>query len=338
MLTLPLLPLIRNCFPEAHLAILLKRYAGDIVEGNPYLNELIWYDTERGLIPFVQILRQLRAKRFDAAVVVYPRFRLARLIALAGIPLRIGTGYRYYSVLFNRRVYEHRKLGEKHELEYNMGLLRQLGCNLQGGPEFSISIPPEARKRAKDLIRKSGGRPVVVIHPGSGGSAREWPAYKFGELAARLVHEEKLSLLVTGTSKEADAVDTVVAASGGKAVSLLDMLSVKELAALLEASSLFIGNSTGPIHIAAAMGTPVVGLYPQHTAMSVRRWGPWTPKKRLFVPTKPVDCRDCEGIPGSPCSCMESIAVDEVLSGVREILSLSSADRLETPESGALTT
>ncbi|MDH4069414.1 MAG: glycosyltransferase family 9 protein [Ignavibacteria bacterium] len=337
MLTLPILPLLRSCFPDAHIAMLLKRYTGDIVEGNPYLNELLWYDDENGPVPLSRMRREISARKFDAAVVVYPRFRLAWLIARSGIPLRIGTGYRYYSLLFNKRVYEHRRLGEKHELEYNMTLLQQLGCGLSGGPEFVIDIPAEARRKAKDLIKKSGDRPVVIIHPGSGGSAREWPASKFGELAKRMVNEDNVSLMVTGAGSDAAAVNAVVEASGGRAISLLGKLTVKELAALLEASSLFVGNSTGPIHIAAAMGTPVVGLYPQHTAMSVRRWGPWTPDKQLFVPLKPVDCRECEGLPGSPCACMESIAVEPVLSGARELLRLRRTRKPDARETGAMT-
>lgn len=320
MLTLPLLPLLRSCFPEAHIAMLLKRYTGEIVEGNPYLNELIWYDDPAGPIPFGRMREELRRRRFDAAVVVYPRLRLAWLVARSGIPVRIGTGYRYYSLLFNRRVYEHRRLAEKHELEYNMGLLRELGCNLSGGPEFVIHIPDEARRTAKDIIRKSGDRPVVILHPGSGGSAREWPAERFGQLAERMQRELRVSVLVTGTGSDAHAAETVVRMCNGEAVSLIDMLNVKELAALMEGATLVIGNSTGPIHIAAAMGAPVLGLYPQHTAMSERRWGPWTSKKRLFVPDKPIDCRDCAGVAGSPCACMASIAVDDVFAGAKDLL------------------
>jgi len=319
VLTLPVLPLLRSCYPDAHLAMLLNRYTGEIVEGNPYLNELIWYDRGGEPVPFREMCRELRTGRFDAAVVVYPRFRLACLMACAGIPIRVGTGYRYYSVLFNRRVFEHRRVAAKHEAEYNIGLIRELGCTASGAPEFRIEIPEEARKAVRPYVVAAHGKNIVVLHPGSGGSAREWPASSFGALAKTLLKRGDVEILVTGTGIEQQAVEHVVSMAGGKPVSLLGKLAVKELAALLESASLFVGNSTGPIHIAAAVGTPVVGLYPQHAAMSARRWGPWTLKKHVFAPDKPGDCKDCQAV-HTACECMSSIPVDHVVTAANDLL------------------
>ena len=118
-----MLPALRECFPDAHIAMLLRHYTGDVVRGNPYVSELIWYDNEAGLVPFGEMVATLREREFDVAIVVYPRFRLAWLMWRSGIPLRVGTGYRYYSVLFNKKVFEHRKDAQRHELEYNLNLL-----------------------------------------------------------------------------------------------------------------------------------------------------------------------------------------------------------------------
>jgi heptosyltransferase-2 len=299
--------------------MLLKKYTREIVEGNPYLNELIWYDDGQRQIPFLSMRREIRRRRFDAVVVVYPRHRLAWLMALAGIPIRIGTGFRLYSFLFNRRVYDHRKHATRHEVEYNIGLLRELGCRATGDPEFIIAIPDEARGRARQIKASVGGAPIVVIHPGSGGSAREWPKERFGTLAAELIRDEHVAVFVTGTEAEQEKVNKVISYTDGKATSLAGKLSIKELAALLELTDLFVGNSTGPLHIAAALGTPVVGIYPQHTVMSAQRWGPKTEWKRVFIPARPIDCRDCmRG--DKECECMSSILVSDVLAGARELM------------------
>jgi len=319
VLTLPILPILRFCFPDAHIAMLLKRYTGEIVEGNPYLNELIWYDEGAGPVPFWKMRRELQARNFDAAVVVYPRFRLAWLMTLAGIPIRIGTGFRFYSFLFNRRVYEHRKNATRHEVDYNIGLLRELGCRREGEPEFFINIPDASRQRIRELTKQAGDRRIVVLHPGSGGSAREWPATRFGALAAML-QKDHVSIFVTGTEVEKEKVEQVVSQSGGNGVSLAGKLNVKELAALLEQADLFVSNSTGPLHIAVAVGTSVVGIYPQHTAMSSARWGPRTGRKRVFVPSRPLDCEKCLEKNAQPCECMSSITVEEVYHGARELL------------------
>jgi heptosyltransferase-2 len=320
VLTLPLLPALRRCFPDAFIAMLLKEYTGEIVEGNPFVDEIIWYDKGGMSVPFRKMCKLLRGRSFDAAVIVYPRFRLACLMMCAGIPLRIGTGYRYYSFLLNRRVYEHRKDAAKHELEYNFGLLRELGCTTRERPEFFIDIPETARLRVAEILRQASGKKVVVIHPGSGGSAREWPAEFFGSLALTLASRGDIAIFVTGSGSDAAKVHQVVALSAHQAVSLCGILNVKELAALLRKASLFISNSTGPIHIAAAMGTPVIGLYPQHTAMSARRWGPWADRKRVLVPQKSPQCSDCTKSAGQRCECMASIPVEDVLRNALDLL------------------
>jgi ADP-heptose:LPS heptosyltransferase len=300
--------------------MLLNRYTGEIVGGNPYLNELLWYDDGNGIVPFWKMRREIRKRRFDAVVVVYPRFRLACLMALAGIPLRVGTGFRAYSFLFNRRVFEHRKNAARHEVDYNIGLIRELGCIPRGEPEFLIHIPEDARRSVEEILGEPKGRRIIVIHPGSGGSAREWPAAHFGSLASRLLQQGDATIYVTGTQNEKSKVDAVVALAGHGAVSLAGELTVKQLAALLSVADLFVANSTGPLHIAAALGTPVLGLYPQHTPMSAKRWGPRTEKKRVYSPQRREDCRDCVDGTSASCECMASISVDTVYSGARELL------------------
>lgn len=315
ILTLPMFPLLRQCFPDAHVAVLLRRYTAELIEGNPYLDEVIWYDRDRELVPFGEMCATLRERKFDAAVVVYPRLRLALLISRSGIPIRIGTAYRYYSFLFNRKVYEHRKDARRHELDYNLNLLKELGCIVPEKfvPEFFIAIPAEAEKAVQVLLDEAGlaGKELVVVHPGSGGSAREWPARLFGTLAARLA-AEGFAVAITGTNEEREKVAAVVNASGGCARSLAGRLSIKQLAALLGRARVFVANSTGPLHLAVAVGTPVVGLFPPHTAMNATRWGPYTEKKVVLVPNRSRNCTICVR-KGTECECMASIEVDEVL-------------------------
>jgi heptosyltransferase-3 len=320
ILTLPMLPALRTCFPDAYIAMLLRRYTGEILEGNPYVDELIWYDREHELVPFADMCRTLRERQFDAAIVVYPRIRLAWLMFRSGIPLRVGTGYRYYSFLFNRKVYEHRKNAERHELEYNLNLLKELHCTLPADftPEFRIEIPAESQARVEHLLRSLGveRNKFAIVHPGSGGSAREWPPEKFGQFAHRLASVSTWKVVVTGSKGEEKKVAHVVHASGGTALPLAGQLSIKELGALMQSAALFVSNSTGPLHLAVAMGTPVVGIYPQHTAMSAKRWGPYTGKKMVLVPDRPTDCNVCLESK-TACECMATIEVEQVMQAAR---------------------
>ncbi len=317
-----MLPALRKCFPDAHIAMLLRRYTGEILEGNPYVNELIWYDRDHTNIPLAEMRATLRERKFDAAIVVYPRLRLAWLMWRSGIPLRIGTGYRYYSFLFNTRVFEHRKDAKRHEVEYNMHLLEELSCKVEKNfkPQFDISIPDEAQKNVEKALAALGVRgDFVIVHPGSGGSAREWPAENFGKLALRFLNDAHVRVIVTGTKEEEQKVLHVVQASQGTGIPLAGRLNLKELGALMRLSRLFVSNSTGPLHLAVAMGTPVVGLFPQHTAMSARRWGPYTENKAVFVPEKPEDCTICVENNQS-CKCMASIQVEDVFFSALSLL------------------
>ncbi|MEW6510493.1 MAG: glycosyltransferase family 9 protein [Bacteroidota bacterium] len=325
VLTLPLLPILRNRFPDAYIAMLVSSYAGGIVEGHPALNEHLTYDKEGARIPMGAMVSRLREGRFDTAVVVHPTARLALLIWLARIPVRIGSGYRWYSVLFNRRVYTHRKTAERHELEYNLELLDRLGCTTRGvPPQFTIPVPAEAHRRVNELLAGHGIEEkarLAVVHPGSGGSAREWPLESFGGLARILIDVHGMEVIVTGSPNESEQARSVVAATQERAHNLAGMLGLKELASLLGRSSLLVGNSTGPLHMAVAMGTPVLGFYPQIPVMGPRRWGPYTERARVLVPDRPVDCSECKSVRGRSCSCMASITVDAAAAAVAELLS-----------------
>lgn len=326
VLTLPVFNALRRRFPAAHLVLLAGRYAGAIAEGYPPLNDILWYDDDGGVVPFRLMRSRIVSGRFDAAVIVHPTLRLALLAFLSRIPVRVGTAYRYYSFLFNRRVSTHRKTAERHELEYNLELLEPLGCT--GRPErpldVPLAIPPAARSAASAVLDQGGvsGR-FVVIHPGSGGSAREWPLENFTVLARRIAGGLNLPVVVTGTAGEAAAANEILRGFPGRSINLAGKLSIMELAALLGRASLLIAHSTGPLHVAVAVGTPVVGLFPQIPVMGPRRWGPYTDSARVLVPAKPPDCGECTGMPGTPCACMASITVDSVYAAAENLLAES---------------
>ncbi len=309
---------LRRFFPSATIAMLVRRYTAEIVEDNRCVDQTVPFDDDRGPIPLFRLSRILRSQRFDVVFHTHPQFRLALLTRFAGIPVRVGTGYRWYSFLFNRRVYEHRKDARYHELEYNLHLLEAIGCRTDPSELVpAIAVRPEARDRVRGLLSDSGifpGDILVVLHPGSGGSARDWPARNFGELARLLSGLPRVKVLfVGGPSDEAAVSQAASVLESGSTASWVDRLSIREYAALAEAASLFISNSTGPIHIAAAVGTPVIGFYSQITSLSARRWGPYTSKKTIFSPEgKAADCTGCLASKRSGCECMESITPERV--------------------------
>jgi heptosyltransferase-3 len=223
LLTLPVLPILRAAFPTVTIELLLRRYTGEIVEGNRFVDGLLWYDEGDDLVPFGEMLRRIKRGKFDAVVVVHPTWRLALLMFLARIPLRIGTGYRYYSLLFNSRVFEHRRDAKRHEVEYNVNLLGPLDIRLPERPDpagLAVEIPREADLAAGEMLKEAGVIPdhgFVVFHPGSGGSAREWPLENLGRVASRLAQSEGRRIVVTGGRGEEGLAADLVRLAGSRA-------------------------------------------------------------------------------------------------------------------------
>ena len=249
------------------MAMLLNSYTADLVEG---IADVLIYN--RGIAPklFFEMLAELRIARFDAVIVAFPRFRIALLLWLAGISVRVGTGYRWYSFLFNKKIFEHRKTAEKHEAEYNLSLLKGLGCEVSSRPEVKIVISEQERKKASDILQSMGvlgSDRIVLLHPGSGGSARDWRPDNFAFLAAKL---KKLGfcVIISGGKSESHLVQSVMQKAGDGVKSFVSDLSLKEFAAFIQTAKLFVANSTGPLHIAAAVQTPVIGFYPPVQVMS----------------------------------------------------------------------
>ena len=324
MLTLPVVSALKDTFPGSGVDMLLHPSTCEIVEGHPHVRNIVIDDDagiHAGLRGFFRLARSLRNRKYDLAVLVHPTLRLALLLFLAGIPRRIGTGYRWYQFLFNEKAYEHRRDAKRHEAEYNLNLLRPLGIHCSD-VRFNIVIPPRAFEKVDGMLHTCGltrEDRVAILHPGSGGSARDWPAYKFAELGDTLMDDVDLKVIITGSEEEVGLVSEV--ANRMRAEPLLEAchLTIKELAALIQRAHVFVSNSTGPMHIAAAVGTPVVALFPPIIPCSPRRWGPYGEGHIVMSPKVP-ECGKCIEQRCSYFDCMDLINIDEVFNAVRVVL------------------
>jgi lipopolysaccharide heptosyltransferase II len=324
ILSLPMLPVLKRGFPDASIVVLARRYTREILEGNSCVREVIEYEAENKLSSLLKILHEIRRRRFDIALLPYPRFRTALLIALSGIRIRVATGYRWYSFLFNKRVYEHRKDAKRHEVEYNLNLLSAVGIRPDGPPEFELSESGQVTERIDELLEKHnliGRDKFIVLHPGSGGSARNWPAEKFSSLGSLISELLGYRIVVTGGKGEEELTQKVARDMKTNPLILAGALTLKELSALLRRATAFVSNSTGPLHIAAAIGIPVVAFYPPILPCSPVRWGPYSNKKKVFVGNNST-CPLCHGSPCRSDVCMENISVEEVFSGLKDLLQI----------------
>ena len=321
VLSLPLARIIKQHYPKAKVTFLVRAYTKALVENNHFIDEVIILKEKSTKILIAENVKQLKQKNFDTAIVVYPTFKIALITFLSGIKYRVGSGYRLYSFLFNKKVYEHRKDAVKHELEYNLSLLSQLGINHIGGTNnvsFDLDVNKSSLNKVESLLGSLGineKEKFVIIHPGSGGSAVDLPIDKFIELV-KMLSDTKIKIVLTGSENEKEICNQLVL--NELVFNLAGELNLEELIALISKCSLLIANSTGPIHIAAALDKYTFGFYPKVKVCSANRWGPYTEKKFIYEPE--IECNNCTVEQCAELNCMNSINVAHVYNDIIKVL------------------
>lgn len=302
VLSLPVFASLKECFPESELTAFVREYTADVASSFRAVDGVTTYDTAESFFTTVKKLRRLRA---DAILFLYPRFQLSAAAFLARIPVRVGTAYRWYSFLFNTRVFEHRKDSIKSEAEYNLSIAEAIGCKSRIF-DTKLEIDQDALQDAKQFLVRRGIEKFVVVHPGSGGSAADWRTDNFRSLCKAIAGDFNLRVIVTGSDSE-QALCTRVSEGIGNCLNAAGEFSLREFIAFLSLSSLFVSNSTGPIHLAASVGVPVIGIYPNNRPMTPSRWAPITDRRKIITPSDGSDD-------------LAKIAVHEVLEAIRVML------------------
>lgn len=321
ILSLPLAEIIKKYYPGCKITFLVRNYTKAILENHPFIDNVLLLKEENEKVSVLKNVELIKGLGFDSSIIVYPTFQTSLIIFLSGIKNRIGTGYRWYSFLFNHKIYEHRKFAEKHELEYNVNLLDAFGIKENvnpGGVNFNLTINKKSQEKIKNLYKDYGinnDKLIIIIHPGSGGSAVDLPLNKFKELVEALSNKDEFQILLTGNKQEMGMCEELKI--NNKIKNLAGMLNLSELIALIDKADIFVANSTGPLHIAAALGKYTVGFYPNLLVCSAKRWGPYTNKKVIFSPKK--ECSDCEREQCNKSECMNSIDVKEVVEEIDKI-------------------
>lgn len=321
VLSLPVVAVIKEYYPDCKINFLIREYTKSITEANPLIDESIIIKEENGKFRIFENVRMLKKYDFDIVIVLYPTFRLSLIMFLAGIKKRIGTGYRLYSFLFTDKIYEHRKDAKKHELEYNFSLLRSIGIDFRPGinnVKFNLNISESSLNKIDKLLEVNNVLPderFIIIHPGSGGSAVDLPISKFKEII-KGISENDVKIILTGNRFEKKICDELTL--NEKVKNFSGLLTLEELMALISKSYLLVANSTGPIHIAAALGKQTFGFYPKIKSCSANRWGPYTDKKFIYEPE--LDCKDCNRKQCEKLNCMNYININNVISDIKNFL------------------
>lgn len=324
LLTTPAIKAVRDHYPNSHIAVMVRPYAEEIVDGNPYLDEVILYDKDgehKGWWGTLKFVGELRRKKFDMALILHPTNRSNLIPFLAGIPERIGYDKKL-GFLLTKKLKDVKHLGEKHEIDYNLEVLRTVGIEAKD----KILYMPIKEENEKVIdrffvlnnLKESNG--VVAFHPGASCPSKRWSAYRFGRVADELMKKYKFNVVIIGGPSDVETVKQMHMAMLYTPIILSEEHSLGEVAALLKRCKIFISNDSGPVHIAVAVGTPVISIFGRaDPGLSPKRWAPVGPND--VVIHKDVGCRECFA---HNCKinfkCLEAITVDDVLNAAENLV------------------
>jgi heptosyltransferase-2 len=271
IMALPALRAVRRRFPDADISVLARLYVAEIYRGQGIADHLITYGSKRahaGIRGRERLAADLRAQKFDAALLLQNAFDAAWLVWRAGIPERIGYARDGRSLLLTKAV-RVPKPGEipSHEQFYYLELLRRGGWldELRGETNIVLKVDGQLREDADVSLLAAGARPrhmrIAIGAGASYGSAKCWLPERFAEVANRLSEQFDGDVILFGTAAEASVSAAISAALRRPPIDLTGKTAISNLPALLSQCHLFVGNDSGAMHVAAAVGLPVVAVF-----------------------------------------------------------------------------
>ena len=298
IMALPALRAVRQRHPDAQISIVARPYVADIYRDQQVCDELIPYDPNgehQGWTGREKLAADLRSRKFDVALLLQNAFDAAWLAWRAQIPQRIGYARDARSLLLTKAI-PVPKPGEipPHEKFYYLELLRRAGWldQLPDEPHITLRVPDAARQRAAQTLLEAGSRPhatrIAVGAGASYGSAKCWPPDRFAKVLNAVRSNNDADIILFGTPGELPVSAAIAAELQRAPINLTGKTSIADLPALLSQCHLFLGNDSGAMHVAAAVGLPVVAVFgptdPEGTA-------PVTPRLKI-VQHKPY-CSPC---------------------------------------------
>jgi len=331
ILTLPLAGLLRNRYPDARISFLGMPYTREIIESCRHIDSFVDWQLIKEQ-PEEDSIRQFKELNADIILHVFPRKEIARLAKKAGIPKRLGTTGRLYNWLYcNLLIPISRRNSDLHEAILNLKLTEKIhGYSISGktvdfkdNPNMvSIdTIPSMYGFSAKPVSDITFGGLIspddlnIILHPRSKGSAREWGLNNYAQLAQQLMSgsfskfPQSIRIFITGTRAEGEMLrEEGFFDKAGDVTDVTGKFNLGEFIQFINCTDVLIAGSTGPLHIASALGKIALGLYPPIKPMHPGRWAPLGERSGFIVANK--DCSKCRK--SSKCECMHLITVHQV--------------------------
>ncbi len=319
ILSTPLPREIKKSFPDAFVAVMVRKYAAAVFENNPYVDKIFLVDDflskKKG--SGIKLLKEIRSFNFNYALMLLPNERINYLLFVAGIKNRIGVGHKFYQWITNVRAVSRNKYKPlRHEADYCLDLAREMGVN-SFNYKTEIFLSDEEKKEVEKFRFNisPNGEKLVGMHFTSGNSCPNFEYVKYLEIIEGLKKIEGIKIVVTDKDlpPEIESKLSDVARVGE---------SLRDLFVALKSLDLFVSSSTGPSHAAAALGVDTLTLFCPLPACSPQLWSPMGNNAFYILPSSDYCKNFC---PGNPKLCNfgnDGIAVWSVIQKIKEILNI----------------
>jgi heptosyltransferase-2 len=329
VLTVPFLRNLRQAFPHARIDLMLEPFSGQVLEGCPYVDDIIpfafktihAYSARSGrsrLAGYVHYWKLIRRERYDAVFVLKRSLSSALLAWAAAVPRRIGFATEARGLLLTDPV-DYRQ--DQHEVRNFLDCLRAVDIPV-GSEDLELWPSPENDAKTRSLFADAGWKPEeprIVIHAAASLPAKKWPLDRFAAVMRRLQEKHHARFIYTGAEGDAALYQDIEKQGPFGGLNLCGKTSLHENLSVYRASNLFFGVDSGPMHMAAAAGLPVVALF---GPTDERKWGPWGEGHTVI--TRRLSCHPCKPHRCQDNECMREIGVEEALEAVeRKLVSVT---------------
>ncbi len=328
VMCLPALEALAARYPEAEIVVVSKPWVSDVYKGHAAVTRQIVYDPageHRGQRGFWKLIQQLRVEQFDGAILFQNAFQAAWMAWLARIPVRLGYAMDGRSSLLTESIEAPPPVAYGHQAYYYLHLLFRAGLIERPEPPRGLHEPrleaqPTERAWAAqyiDSLGLGGPRFLVGMVPGAAfGPAKRWPADRFAELADRLTAALHADVIIFGSREERPLSEEIAQTMEHTPTLLAGETTLRQTMALFERCRLLITNDSGPMHLAAALGLPLIAIF---GSTNERATGPLGPNVRVVK--QQVECSPC-GLRTCPIDfrCMEGVAVSTVYRTALELV------------------
>jgi heptosyltransferase-2 len=314
VMTFPAIAAARETLPHAKITVLVKPWVADLVRMHPAVDEVMIYERpgrHEGIGGLWELARELRLRRFDAAILLQNAIEAAIIAWLAGIPIRAGYSTDARGLLLTHPVRRTEDIKTVHQSLYYLEMLKALGFKFS---DRTLRIVPteQDREAAEKRLNENGiagRRPIIGMAPGAAyGPAKRWFPERFATVADRLSGKYSCPVLLFGSAGDRTSTEAVQAAAQTAFIDIAGRTNLNEAIALIARCDLFVTNDSGLMHVAGALGVPTVAIFGSTNPVTTSPMG-----ERTVLVRRPVDCSPClkQECP-TDFKCMDLVTVDEV--------------------------